>query len=151
MSTPLSTRKAAETADAVEHVLRPRDTPGGYTKPTELYVEATLRELDAHGGRGRAAGDVDVRDVLTQLAIGEELARRYSAMRWSSVHAALRAGASMRQLADALDIAPDEVVAGFRGWVSGQLSLRADGGAIGLLDPDADAALALLEHAGTRP
>lgn len=148
MSTPLSTREAAATADAVEHVLRPRDTPGGYTKPTELYVEAMLRELDGtHGGRGRAAGDLDVRDVLTQLAIGAELARRYTAMRWTAVRTALRAGATLRQLTDALDIPPDEVAAGFRGWVSGQLRLRAEyGGAIGLDQSDADAALALVEQ-----
>src|SRR5688572_25607022 len=104
------------------HVPRPRDLD-----------RATLRELVegylSHRGALVAAehrvGEPEPiarlrGDALAELAIGEQIAQRMRNGRWATVRAALRYGATVEDVAAALDLTAPEVRAGVRSWADGQ-------------------------------
>ena len=58
--------------------------------------------------------------ALGALAIGEELIRQMLADRWTTVRDALRLGATVADVAVALDVAPGDVITGMSTWAHGQ-------------------------------
>lgn len=96
-------------------------------------------------GNGKAREGVDPRDVLTVLATAAAAAERLLALRWCYVRDGLAAGLSLSELATATGMRySDDLVAGYRAWVTGQQELHGQHPWLGMSEAAADEALALL-------
>lgn len=130
-------------------VRRPEDL--GPVVPLRMLVEL-LGEVTGRVFAEQAAGGVlDVDDVLTVLAVRTRIGQEMTRPRWCWVRDALRAGATLPQIAEALAIAADadraveEVRHGYHAWVQGQVQLYSlQGRQPGLSPAEAADALALL-------
>ncbi len=123
---------------------RPLTTPGGFpARPSDVPPDASLGELveavldhwstlvDSRHGLGDLvpAGQL-AGHALAALATAHALAERVLAPRWVCVIDSLTYGATLRQVADAMGLDVDEVVAGLTSWADGQRregSLSGDG------------------------
>lgn len=76
---------------------------------------------------------------LAALALGAEIARNVSTGRGVAIRAARTAGATWREVADALDVTEGAARDEFAAWINGQSRYYADSGRFGL-DPDEEAA-----------
>lgn len=103
------------------------------TRPADLPPDMTLVELatayghhcgrlvDAHHGIGEAlASDQLAAHAVAALAVQHELAARSLSGRWVNARDALRNGATLDQVVDAMALDVDEVVLGFSRWAGGQ-------------------------------
>ena len=104
----------------------------------------TVEDVDADDWSSfRAAStSLDVPESLELLALGEVVARKARDSQLTGFRAALRGGASWEQIAQALDVRPDEAWTRYHQLIERQERAR-------VLDPDA--AAAARELAGTRP
>lgn len=108
-------------------------TPEGVTRPGDLHTVSLRELLDAW--HSHIARLVDARHglahpplpagrlahhALDALAVGEALAAGVLASRWVTVADALTNGATVAQVAEAMGLEVDEVVAGLRSWAHGQ-------------------------------
>ena len=89
-----------------------------------------------------ATTSLDVPESLELLALGEVVARKARDSQLTGFRAALRGGASWEQIAEALDVRPEEAWTRYHELIERQERSR-------VLDPDA--AEAARELAGTRP
>ena len=89
-----------------------------------------------------ASTSLDVPESLELLALGEVVAHKARDSQLTGFRAALRGGASWEQIAQALDVRPDEAWTRYHQLIERQERSR-------VLDPDA--ATAARELAGTRP
>jgi hypothetical protein len=89
-----------------------------------------------------ASTSLDVPESLELLALGEVVARKARDSQLTGFRAALRGGASWEQIAEALDVRPEEAWTRYHQLIERQERSR-------VLDPDA--AAAARDLAGTRP
>jgi alkylhydroperoxidase/carboxymuconolactone decarboxylase family protein YurZ len=85
---------------------------------------------------------LDVDEALELLALGEVVARKAHDSRLVGIRAALRGGASWEQIADALDVTPQEAWDAYAATIA--RSIESD-------ELDAEAAASARELAGARP
>lgn len=84
-------------------------------------LEAQLRELTMRSLLARAHGaPVDPLDVLAELAVTTEIAARMAQRRCATMAQALQAGASVGQVATAVDTDPAEVTVALSAWADDQ-------------------------------
>ena len=104
----------------------------------------TVEDVDADDWTSfkAASTSLDVPESLELLALGEVVARKARDSQLTGFRAALRGGASWEQIAQALDVRPDEAWTRYHQLIERQERSRT-------LDPDA--AAAARELAGTRP
>ena len=104
----------------------------------------TVEDVDADDWTSfkAASTSLDVPESLELLALGEVVARKARDSQLTGFRAALRGGASWEQIAQALDVRPDEAWTRYHQLIERQERSR-------VLDPDA--AAAARELAGTRP
>lgn len=104
------------------HVTRPADLDRTTERElAEGYVNHRAVVVDARLGIGERKPVVRVRaSALDALAVGEALVRRMLRERWSTVVDALEYGASLAEVAAALDMDPAGVRAGLAEWADGQ-------------------------------
>jgi hypothetical protein len=128
------------------------------TRPADLPYTASLRQLlDAlHDHQGRlvkarhgigdpsAAAQQLARYAVALLAVEHDLADRVLASRWVTVADALGYGATIDQVATAMDLTVVEVAAGFGTWAYGRRRFGY------ITDAEHDAVLALLGEEGDR-
>ncbi len=104
----------------------------------------TVEEIDAEDWSSfkAATTSLDVPESLELLALGEVVARKARDSQLTGFRAALRGGASWEQIAEALDVGPEQAWTRYHELIERQERSR-------LLD--ADAAAAARGLAGTRP
>ena len=104
----------------------------------------TVEDVDADDWTSfkAASTSLDVPESLELLALGEVVARKARDSQLTGFRAALRGGASWEQIAQALDVRPDEAWTRYHQLIERQERSR-------VLDPGA--AAAARELAGTRP
>lgn len=106
MSTHTSRRPGSAASDATPVALI-----GLYQQHLLLAVVARTRRI--HPGR---ADDAAVEHALAALSIGAALVSDLHEERWPIVRDALGQGAELSAVADAMDLEPEEVVAGLAFW-----------------------------------
>lgn len=125
---------------------RPRDVPGHgpQAELLEAYWTHRLhRDVDGTHRCEALTSQQVVDDVLAELALAHELARRLLQGRWCAVDKALRAGATVAEVAAAMDLEDEVVRAGLRAWADDQQALHREIG-FGLTAAQADGVRALV-------
>lgn len=120
----------------------PRDLPADLT-PQRLVDALAVHQavlLDVHLGLTDPppATELTARAIAV-LAVRHALVERLLAGRWVNASDALDLGATVGQVADAMGLDADEVVAGLRSWADGQLRYGF------ISDAQHDAVVALVE------
>ncbi|MER7126710.1 hypothetical protein [Micrococcus luteus] len=122
-------------------ITSPRDIPPtmSVSGMFERYTELSTRSYVA---RTEDSAPLTVAEHLELLTLGESIARilRHPA----DVHHALQAGATWRQIADALDVTEQDARLAYRRWADGQRALHEHCG-IGLDETEHAAAIARAE------
>ncbi|MGW4817219.1 hypothetical protein ACWEPB_37015 [Kitasatospora cineracea] len=136
-------------------VLSPDDvpTPTPVLWQAERYSDAGQRLLNLHLPADwpypveRGTAD----DTLTQLALGTAMRRQLLSAQGSTIHQALRLGATWTQVAAALDVDTAQARQLLRQYIDGQLSLFQHDGRFGMSPAGHAEAAALTELDDDRP
>jgi hypothetical protein len=104
------------------YITRPRDLDGaGLRELLDGYEMHTSALVNHEHGIGRPEPVARLRSsALDALCIGAQVEQRMRNERWTTVRDALRLGASVDDVATALDLTVAEVTAGLRSWADGQ-------------------------------
>jgi hypothetical protein len=108
---------------------------------------AAYREAVDAATAAELAGDGDAAFYLRLAALEAAIAHRAAVRAVISIHRALVAGATVRQLAEVTSLSADQIAERWADWADGQVRLREQAG-IGLAPEEYDrAAAALAGHA----
>lgn len=98
----------------------PHDAP--LATVLQAFAAHTLRVVDAMLGIGEPLPvETLARHAVAALVLQHTVAERVLYSRWTTVRDALTYGASIGDVAAAMGLDVDEVVAGLRSWAAGQL------------------------------
>lgn len=111
-----------------DHTPRPRELDRVTLDDlVDAYSDHTRALVFAEHGIGEREPVGRLRgSALAALAVGEQIRQRMCNHRWSTMRDALRYGATVAQVATALDLDAEEVRAGLLSWGDGQLRLNED-------------------------